>query len=265
MINIKNLSFKYQDETIIENLNLKIDSEQSIAFMGANGCGKTTLFKILSGLLFANSGEYKFQNEVINQDTMEDFKFSKKFHRKVGFVFQNSSNQLFCSNVFDEIAFGARQLGLDENDVKIRVDECLNILDIQKLRDKTPFLLSGGEKKKVAIASILITNPSVILFDEPLAALDCKSQRELIDILKELLKSQKTLIFATHNLNFAKEISNRIILLGKNTKILADDKSENIVNDVEILKSANVIDPFYHLHGNFGHIHESEANHTHVN
>ncbi len=140
--------------------------------MGANGCGKSTLLKLLNGIISPDSGSYGFHGEEVTHKKLQDEKFSKLLHQKIGFVFQNSDTQLFCSSVYDEVAFGPRQMGLEESEVEHRVNDCLALLGIQEFRNRIPYHLSGGEKRKVAIAACLSLNPEVLVLDEPMNGLD---------------------------------------------------------------------------------------------
>lgn len=148
MIELKNVFFKYKDEEVLKNINLKIGQGDSIALIGANGSGKSTLLKLLNGIIFPSSGDYYFNNVLISKDKLEQSDFSKKFHKKMGFVFQNSDAQLFCSNVYEEVAFGPRQMGMDEAEVEKRVNDCLNLLNVKDLENKEPYNISGGEKRE---------------------------------------------------------------------------------------------------------------------
>ncbi|MFZ3129941.1 MAG: ABC transporter ATP-binding protein, partial [Desulfosporosinus sp.] len=158
MIEIKDVSFSYTGVNALNNINLKIEKGEAIALMGPNGCGKSTLLKLINGIISPDSGVYRFNNEEITRKKLENSKFAKPFHQKIGFVFQNSDTQLFCSDVYDEVAFGPRQMGINEIIVDKRVNDCLDLLNIQDFRDRPPDHLSGGEKRKVAIACVLSLN-----------------------------------------------------------------------------------------------------------
>lgn len=255
MIEITNVSYSYSNIPALKNISLNILKGESVTLMGANGCGKSTLLKLISGIITPDSGSYKYHGEEITEKKLRDSKFSKLFHQKIGFVFQNSQTQLFCPEVYDEIAFGPRQMGIDEAEVENRVKDCLKLLDIEGLKYRAPYHLSEGEKRKVAIACVLSLNPEVLVLDEPLNGLDPRTQRWLVEFLINFNKSGKTLIISTHNLEFLQEISSRAILFNEDHSIAADMAMENILEDIDLLKKVNLIDEYYHKHVGNKHSH----------
>jgi len=248
MIEINDVSFSYSGDNALNHINLNIESGETVALMGSNGCGKSTLLKLINGIISPDSGVYKFDGEEITHKKLQDPKFTKSFHQKIGFVFQNSDTQLFCSLVYDEIAFGPRQMGMNELDVDKRVNDCLTLLDIQDLKDRTPYHLSGGEKRKVAIACVLSLNPDVLVLDEPMNGLDPRTQRWLVEFLVKINQAGKTLIISTHNLELVSEISNRAILFDETHKIVADMPTQKLLEDIDLLKKVNLVDEYYHSH-----------------
>ena len=255
VIELKDISYSYSDATGLNNIHLQIKNGESVVLMGANGSGKSTLLKIINGILFPDSGMYRFNGEAITKKKLQDVKFSKLFHQKIGFVFQNSDTQLFCADVYEEIAFGPRQMGMQEDDVDKRVKDCLNLLGISDFAQRTPYHLSGGEKRKVAIACVLVMNPEVLVLDEPMNGLDPRTQRWLVEFLIQLNKAGKTLITSTHNLELVQEISQRAILFDENHTIAADQPTEQLLMNVELLKKVNLVDEFYHQHAGNHHTH----------
>lgn len=213
MIKLDNVCYAYDGLVALRRVNLEINRGDTIVLQGSNGCGKSTLLKLLNGLIFAEEGEYYFDGEMITQQVMKDSKFSKNFHKRIGFVFQNPDVQLFCNNVYDEIAFGPLQMGLPEEEIKRRVSDLLTLLSIEHLKDRAPYHLSGGEKKRVALASVLSMNPEVLVLDEPLAGLDKTTQDWLIDFLQELQSVGKTLIISTHDDSLAHLLGDRIVYM----------------------------------------------------
>lgn len=248
MIEIKSVYYSYSDTYALNNINLCIEKGEAVALMGPNGSGKSTLLKLINGIISPDSGVYKFNNEEITHKKLQDSKFTKFLHQNIGFVFQNSEAQLFCSNVYDEIAFGPRQMGLSESDVDKRVNDCLRLLNIQEFRNRTPYHLSGGEQRKVAIACVLSLNPEVLVLDEPMNGLDPRTQRWLVEFLVSLNKAGKTLITSTHNLELVQEISARSILFDETHTIVADMPTEKLLEDIDLLKSVNLVDPYYRSH-----------------
>ncbi|EJT6665876.1 ABC transporter ATP-binding protein [Clostridium perfringens] len=241
MIKLENLSFKYKDAIVLEDINLTINKGESIALIGPNGSGKTTLLKILNGILIPTKGKYILDDEEITKKNLENNLFSKKFHKKIGFVFQNSDVQLFCPDVYDEIAFGPIQMGLSEEEIDIRVNDCLKLLNIEKLKYKESYKLSGGEKKRVTIASVLALNPEILILDEPLNEIDPKGKKFIKELLIELNKSGKTIICSTHEFEYIKGIFNRAIVFSENHRIIKDSNFNNVLSDKKFLKDNNII------------------------
>ncbi len=219
IISLKNLCFAYDRHVALKYINLDITRGETIALQGDNGCGKSTLLKILNGILFANEGEYLFEGNRVSEKTLKNNTFAKYFHQKIGFVFQNADIQLFCGSVEEEIAFGPMQMGLSREEVSKRVNDVIDLIGIEHLRNRPPYHLSGGEKRKVAIACILSMNPDVLVLDEPLAGLDKKSRQWLLDFLMQLKKAGKTMIFATHDDNLATLLSDRNIYINERHEI----------------------------------------------
>ena len=242
MIELKEVSFSYSQMIALNNIQLNIKEGEAIALMGPNGCGKSTLLKLLNGILSPDRGSYWFLGEEITHKKLQDVSFSKSLHQKIGFVFQNSDTQLFCSSVYDEIAFGPRQMGLSESEVERRVNDCLSLLGIEEFQDRVPYHLSGGEKRKVAVACVMSLNPEVLILDEPMNGLDPKTQRWLVEFLKRLNQAGKTLITSTHNLELVQELSTRAVLFDETHSIVADRPTNELLKDVELLKRVNLVD-----------------------
>lgn len=241
MIRLENLQFSYKDEVALKDINIKINEGESVALIGPNGCGKSTLLKILNGILIVKKGKYMFYEDEITEKKLNDSKFSKKFHKKIGFIFQNSNAQLFCSTVYDEVAFGPRQMGIDEEEVRNRVMDCLELLDIEDIKDREPYNLSGGEKKRVAIASVLSLNPEVLVLDEPLNEIDPKGKRFIRELLIKLNESGKTIICSTHEFGYIKGVFKRGIVFSENHEVIRDDNFTKILDDVEFLEKNNIL------------------------
>ncbi|MCQ2575891.1 MAG: energy-coupling factor ABC transporter ATP-binding protein [Treponema sp.] len=212
-IKLENICYEYEDSTALKDISLEIQKGECIGFEGDNGSGKTTLIKLLNGLIFASSGKFIFEDKEINKNTMKKELFAKEFHQKIGYVFQNPENQLFCGSVGEEIAFGPRQMGLSEEEVKARTSDVMKMLGIEQLENRAPYHLSGGEKKKTALACVLSMNPEVLVLDEPMNGLDRKSREKLLQILLSLKAAGKTLIIATHDEVLLNQLSDRIITI----------------------------------------------------
>ncbi len=210
---MKNIFYGYSGEPVLRDVNFEIQPGDAVAICGANGAGKSTLLKIINGLIFPTSGSYKFEGREINSKLMADNRYSKYFHQKVGFVWQNPDVQLFCPSVEEELSFGPEQMELPEEEIKIRTDDAIKFFDLEKLRHRAPYNLSGGEKKKVALASILTMNPAIWTLDEPLSALDEKTRDVLKNFLFELKRAGKTIIFSSHDSNFISELADKKISL----------------------------------------------------
>ena len=168
--------------------------------------------KLCNKILFSKDHE-------ITEKALKDSRFAKWFHQQMGYVFQNADTQLFCGSVEEEIAFGPTQMGLSEGEIKQRTDDCLKLFGIEKLRERPPYHLSGGEKRKVSLACILSMNPEVLILDEPLAGLDESTQKMLIDFLKKFHAAGKTLIIITHNNQLAKELGTRFIKMNEDHEL----------------------------------------------
>lgn len=269
IFDVKNVSYAYTGKIdALKDIRFKVSQGEQISIMGANGSGKSTLLALLDGLIFPTMGEFHaFDNKVSEEifDTIKDNEFRSYFRKKVGFVFQNSDIQLFSPTVFEEVAFGPLQLDMSPEEVKTRVLEVLEMVGITKLKDRSPHTLSGGEKKKVCIASVLTTNPDILLLDEPTAGLDPRTQLWLIELLQELGKAGKTIITATHDLETVAHISKRAIVMGEDHGIMVDGDVEKVLDNLELLLSTNLIHEHMHIHGKLlhKHLHDHDEEHIH--
>lgn len=220
IINLSHISYNYEEVSALNDISLEIYAGELIFFTGPNGCGKSTLFKLLNGLIFPTKGEYYFDNKKIDKNTLQDNIFAKNFHKRIGYIFQNPDVQLFNATVYDEIAFGPRQMNLDEEIIHQRVNELLIYLNIQHLQDRPPYHLSGGEQKKVALAAILALNPDVLMIDEPLNGLDNKARQWFKDFLLDFIKANKTILISTHEQELLSLPHSRIIKFNDEHTIL---------------------------------------------
>lgn len=260
VFSLERVSFSYPGcDSGVRDLDLIIQEQERVVLLGANGSGKSTLLKILDGLIFPQSGVVRAFGQELDEKSLNHAEFNTAFRQRVGFVFQNSETQLFSSNVWEEIAFGPLHLGLPEDETRQRVTEVLEMFGLQAIKDRPPFRLSGGEKKRVALASVVATNPSVMLLDEPTAALDPRTQRWLIDMLVQFGRCGKTLVTATHDLDIIEEIADRVLVFGEDHRLLAAGKPTDILSDKDLLLSVNLIDPRFHKH-----THDGDHRHYHI-
>lgn len=220
IINLSHISYNYEEVSALNDISLEIYAGELIFFTGPNGCGKSTLFKLLNGLIFPTKGEYYFDNKKIDKNTLQDNIFAKNFHKRIGYIFQNPDVQLFNATVYDEIAFGPRQMNLDEEIIHQRVNELLIYLNIQHLQDRPLYHLSGGEQKKVALAAILALNPDVLMIDEPLNGLDNKTRQWFKEFLLDFIKANKTILISTHEQELLSLPHSRIIKFNDEHTIL---------------------------------------------
>lgn len=237
MIRIQDGNYHYTEETGIHDIQLQIQKGETVGLMGPNGAGKSTLFKILVGLLPLSSGQYHFKNWTIDQDFLKDPHRAGQLFQQVGLIFQNSDTQLFNTSVYDELAFGPRQLGLDESEVEQRVKDTLGLLEIEHLRDRIPYHLSGGEKKLVAIASVLTMNPSLLLFDEPFNGLSPKYQKLIVALFQELKTAGKTIVISSHHFEQIAPIVERVLLFSEEHTITGSYNRADWENHPDIQQS----------------------------
>lgn len=231
-IAIDNLSFAYSDsKPIFAELNLEILAKEKVGLIGANGTGKTTLFLLICGILSAKKGKIKIFEKQIEVG---------KFNPEIGLVFQNPNDQLFCSTVRDDIAFGPENMGLTKEEIDRRVEKALNLTGISPLIDRIPHQLSGGEKSMVAIASVIAMQPKIILYDEPSANLDLRARRRLIDFLN---LAKETILISSHDLELILEVCDRVILLDR-TKIVADGITREIMSNKELMENHSLEVPY---------------------
>jgi cobalt/nickel transport system ATP-binding protein len=260
LFELNNVSFHYPGgEEALFDINLNIYQGEKVAFLGANGCGKSTLLKMLDGLLFPQQGSIYAFEEKLDEKNLSIEELNHAFRRRVGFIFQNSEAQLFNSSVWEEIAFGPVQMGLEAAEVKQRMNDIIAMLGLEHLKDRPPFKLSGGEKKKVALASVLSINPEVILLDEPTNGLDPRTQSWLINLIKQLNSAGKTLVTATHNLDIVEEIADRVMVFSEDHRLVAAGSPGEILSNRELLLRVNLVDEHYHRH-----THDDSHRHYHA-
>jgi cobalt/nickel transport system ATP-binding protein len=251
----------------LHSVSLRIQPGERIVVLGSNGCGKSTLLQILDGLLFPTAGEARAFGQKLSEEKFREASFTAFFRKRVGLLFQNPDIQLFCPTVLDEIAFGPLQLDLPREEVFQKYQEMIRMLNLEKLSHRSPHRLSGGEKKKVALASVLALNPDVLLLDEPTSGLDPRTQVWLIEVLEELHGLGKTIITATHDLSILEEIADRAYVMAEDHTLVADGPPEEILDDLDLLLRVNLIHEHAHEHEGFihrhGHLHAFPHRHDH--
>ncbi|HWY86227.1 MAG TPA: ABC transporter ATP-binding protein [Gemmataceae bacterium] len=220
--------------TALNKMSLAVAAGTHVALLGANGSGKSTLLRVLDGLCFPQGGTVTAFGAPLTEESLRDDAFACAFRRRVGLVFQNPDVQLFSMSVFDELAFGPLQLGWPKDEIRRRVAETLETFGIAHLKDRPPHRLSGGEKKRVALASVLVLDPEVVLLDEPTAGLDLTSEGQMLDILAGWKAGAKTVVTATHDLATVEEIADHCLVLCQGT-IAAEGPPAAILNDKELL------------------------------
>ncbi len=237
MIEVEDVYFTYPNGVeALKGISLKIKNGEFVAIMGQNGAGKTTLVKHFNGLLKPTKGK-------VLVDGVETTKVSvATLARKVGFVFQNPDTQLFSETVEDEVAFALKNFGFKENVIKKRVSWALNLLGLTQYRKTSPFMLSGGERKRVALASVLAWNPKILILDEPTIGQDYQQKEKLRQFILQLKAQRKTIIIVTHDVEFVAECNPRVILM-REGKIVADGKAREILTTPEILNQASIVPP----------------------
>ncbi len=248
--------FSYLDKfPALCGIDVKVNQGQKITIIGANGSGKSTFLQLLDGLIFADIGRVVFCGSDLSEHVFDDDKFSFDFRRRVGFVFQNPDAQLFCPTVKEDIVFGPLQLGLAKEQIQKRLEKLIVTLGIQELLNRPPHQLSIGEKRKVAIASVLIIEPEVIILDEPTAGLDPLTSRHIIDLLVQENINGKTIITSTHDLHIVEEISDLVYVFGHQRRIVKSGPAEDILNDTVLLTENNLVHIHSHKHKDKTHIH----------
>jgi cobalt/nickel transport system ATP-binding protein len=262
---VQNVSFEYERVPALRGLSLTLDRGKSVALVGANGSGKSTLLRLLDALSFPSSGTVSFCGDRLTPEQFRNDEYAISFRRRVALVFQNPDVQLFNPTVFDEVAFGPLQMGWSTAEVIARVDSTLDVMGVSHLRDRAPYRLSGGEKKRVALASVIVLDPEVLLLDEPTAMLDPRSQSQLIDLIQNWKGSSKTVITATHQLEIVEDIAERVVVLEQGT-VVATGTPQEILSNSELLLRANLVHAHRHKHGDVIHSHphvHSHGEHKH--
>lgn len=262
---LQDLCFEYERIRALQHLCLQICEGERVALVGANGSGKSTLLRLLDGLRFPSCGSVIFRGQPLTPAILEQGEFASEFRKTVGLVFQNPDVQLFNSTVLEEIAFGPLQLQWSKEEVLARVNDAMVLMGVAHLADRPPFRLSAGEKKRVALASVIVLDPDILLLDEPTSTLDPRSQSQLIDLIQSWKGSSKTIITATHQLELVEDIADRILVLEEG-KLIASGTPGEILSNQELLLRANLVHAHRHSHGTLIHSHphiHSHSEHEH--
>ncbi len=262
LFELQNVSFDYDGIVALRNVSLAIAAGQRVAIVGANGSGKSTLLRVLDGLCFPSTGIVKFSGNEMTQERLQSNGFAFSFRRSVALVFQNPDVQLFNPTVFDEVAFGPLQLQCPKDELLRRIDQTMQFMGITHLKDRPPHRLSGGEKKRVALASVLVLDPEVLLLDEPTSALDPKSQSQLIDLIQSWKSTSKTVITATHQLDIVEDIADLVYVMQQG-EIVASGEPSRILGDSDLLLRANLVHAHKHSHDGVVHSHPHSHRHAH--
>jgi len=237
VIEVKDIHFTYPTGVeALKGVSLTIGDGEFVAIMGQNGAGKTTLVKHFNGLLKPAKGEV-----LVDDVSTRDVSVAK-LARKVGFVFQNPDHQLFSETVEEEIAFALRNFGFEETTIEKRVTWALNLLGLTEYRKTSPFMLSGGERKRVALASVLAWDPKAVILDEPTIGQDHGQKENLRQFIVQLNGQGKTVVVVTHDVEFVAECNPRVVLMNEG-KIVADGEAKKILTDTTLTLTASIVPP----------------------
>ena len=234
---MKNVDFIYPNGTqALKNISLNVDKGEFLAIMGQNGAGKTTLIRTLNGLLRPSQGVIYIEGEDISLKTVATLS------KRVGIIFQNPMHQLFSNTIEDELKFSLKNLGLNKEEITVNINTFLEKFNLSKYRDRSPLNLSGGESKKLAIASIICRDPRILVFDEPTLGQDAKEIKFFIDLINHELTKNKTIVIVTHNVEFTIEYVPRTVLMAQG-KIIADGPTKDVLSNEILLKESSLVMP----------------------
>jgi cobalt/nickel transport system ATP-binding protein len=267
-LSLENAGFAYEPGRIaLRAVSLTVDQGDRVAILGANGSGKSTLLRVLAGLLHPDPGTLRAFGEEVSERSLKDREAAHRFRRRVGIVFQDAESQLFSPTVRDELSFGPLQLDLPPDQIERRIADLAGMLGLEDLLDRPPYRLSGGEKRKVALASVLVVNPDAILLDEPTQGLDPRTRGWLLNFLGELHGAGKTLVTATNDLELVPELADHAVVLNESHGVEAEGPVREIVTDARLLQSVNVIHEHAHHHDGrlhaHPHFHGTDHDHEH--
>jgi cobalt/nickel transport system ATP-binding protein len=249
---VEGLSYEVNGRAVLRDVSFRIAPGERVVVLGVNGCGKTTLLRLLDGLVAPTAGEIRWGGARVDARALEDPAFRRRFRSEVTLLFQNVDAMLFNPTVADEIAFGPRQLGLADADGRaVRWAETFRVAEHL---DRAPFELSGGEKKRVALAALLAIGPRALLLDEATANLDPASSAALVDFLAA--RPELTIVSSTHNLTIADELGARALLLAPGRPgLLFDGPTASLLEDEALLVESGLAHRHVHRHGGTAHAH----------
>jgi cobalt/nickel transport system ATP-binding protein len=241
MIELQKLGFSYPDAVGFTDVDLRVETGQAWALIGPNGSGKSSLLKALNGLCRPNAGNYRLDGELVDEAFLKNEAKLKALHKKIGYLFQNSEAQLFCPSVLEEVSFGPRQMGMAEAEADARARDCLKLLGIEPLAERVPYHLSGGEKRKVALAAVLSLNPAILTLDEPMNGIDPRSKRELRELLSTLNAAGKTIICATHDFEYVEGLFSHAAVFSAEHRLTRVGPYAEILADRDFLRANNIV------------------------
>jgi cobalt/nickel transport system ATP-binding protein len=255
-LELRDVSYVYAGGVAaLREVSFAVAHGERLALLGANGSGKSTLLRVMAGLVAPGGGEVRAFGAPLTAAVLRDEAAAHAFRRRVGIVFQSADAQLFNPTVRDEVGFGPLHLDLSRDELLARVDDTLRMLGLSDLADRAPYHLSGGEKKKVALAAVLAINPEVLLFDEPTGGLDPRTQEWLVQLLQRLHAVGKTIVLATHHLEQLDRLADRVVILGEDHAVAADGPISDLLTDRALLVRVNLIHEHAHYHGVLLHSH----------
>ncbi len=244
MIKLRNVSFSYESQYVLDNVNLSFREGEIVVVLGLNGSGKTSLFKMMNALLLPTLGSVT----VDGMNTMEKEKVWK-IRRKVGMIFQNPENQIVGTTVEEDVAFGMENIGISREEMSKRIEEVLNFVGLKDMKNVEPFHLSGGQKQLLCVASVLAMKPKYIVMDEPTSMVDPPGRKRILKTMKEMNHTGKTVIFSTHILDEI-VIANRVVYLRKG-RVIYDGNPMDVLNEVkEEFGTSKFLEVQHKLHEN---------------
>ena len=236
ILQVKNLSYSYNDgHKALNNVSLEIEKGDMVCLLGKNGAGKSTLFLHFNGIFEPNEGEIFIEDKLLKYDK----KSLMDVRQKVGIVFQNPDDQLFASTVEEDVAFGPLNIGLSQEETEKRVNDSLKIVGMEGFNKKAPHHLSGGQKKRVAIAGILAMKPDIMVLDEPTSGLDPMGASKILKLLKDLNKEGMTILISTHDVDFVPIYSNKVFIMDEG-EIIKKGSPKEVFNDLEVIRGSDL-------------------------